>query len=164
MLTASAVSVLLLAFWLPTLSPLLQTVGLLVSMGLLFYSSHPLGHYFVAKMFGVRVDYFFLGKSEFRKLKMKPMRTIGNTLPTMGTRLNRSRLESLAPRQKGYIFGSGVILSSTLMGVQLCYALFAGFSSLALSLGAIFFSGTLVVEFVFSTKVGDLSKMKNPTS
>ena len=133
-------------------------------MGLLFYSSHPLGHYFVAKMFGVRVDYFFLGKSDFRKLKMKPMRTIGNTLPTMGTRLNRSRLESLAPRQKGYIFGSGVILSSTLMGVQLCYALFAGFSSLALLLGAIFFAGTLVVELVFSTKVGDLSKMKNPTS
>ena len=133
-------------------------------MGLLFYLSHPLGHYFVARMFGVHVDYFFVGKSDFRKLKMEPMRTIGNSLPTIGTKLNKSKLESLAPQQKGYIFGSGVILSSALMGIQLGYASVAGFSFLALLLGAILFVGTLVLEFVFSTKVGDLSKMRNPTS
>lgn len=153
-----------MAFGLATTSPLLHAAGLLASMGLLFYSSHPLGHYFVARIFGVHVDYFFVGKSDFRKLKMKPMRTIGNTLPTIGTRLNRSRLESLAPHQKGYIFGSGVILSSALMGIQLGYASVAGFSFLALLLGAILFVGTLVLEFVFSTKVGDLSKMRNPNS
>lgn len=153
-----------MAFGLATASPLLQSAALLVSMGLLFYSSHPLGHYFVARMFGVHVDYFFVGRSDFRKLKTKPMSTIGNNLPTMGTRLNRSRLGSLAPHQRGYIFGSGVILSSALMGIQLSYASVAGFSSLALLLGAILFVGTIILEFVFSTKVGDLSKMRNPTS
>lgn len=163
LLCGSVISVLILAYTSTITSPLLQTVALLVSMGLLFYSSHPLGHYFVARMFGVPVDYFFLGKSDFRKLKMKPMRTIGNSLPTIGTKLNKSKLESLAPREKGYVFGAGVILSSILMGIQFAYVLVAGFGFLAVLLSAILFVGTLVMELIFSTKVGDLTKMKNPT-
>ncbi len=163
-LGSSVVSILILAYATTIISPLLQAVVLLVSMGLLFYSSHPLGHYFVARILGVSVDYFYLGKSDFRKLKMKPMGVIGNALPTIGTKLNKSKLESLAPREKGYVFGSGVILSNILMGIQFAYVLITGFGLLAVLLSAIFFVGTLVVELVFSTKVGDLSKMKNPTS
>ncbi len=164
LLGGSLISVLILTYTSTTKTPLLQTIALLVSMGLLFYSSHPLGHYFVARMFGVPVDYFFLGKSDFRKLKMRPMSTIGNYLPTIGTKLNRTRLESLAPSEKGYVFGAGVILSNILMGIQFAYVLVAGFGLLAVLPSAIFFVGTLVVEFIFSTKVGDLSKMKKLTS
>ncbi len=154
------ISVLVLAYASTIVSPLLQTIALLVSLGLLFYSSHPLGHYFVARIFGVRVDYFFLGRSDFRKLKITPARIIGNSLPKVGTKLDKSNFESLARRKRKYIFGSGVILSNILVGIQLAIAVIAGFSYPAILIGALFFVGDLGVELIFSTEVGDLSKMK----
>lgn len=153
-------SILILVYASTTISPLLQTVALIVSMGLLFYSSHPLGHYFVARILGVSVDYFFLGRSDFRKLKTTPGRIMGNSLPTVGTKLNKSKLDSLAPGRRRYIFGSGVILSNLLVAIQLAYAVIADFSYPAILLGALVFVGNLAVEVAFSTKVGDLSKMK----
>jgi hypothetical protein len=160
LLAGTVISVLTLAYATISPAPLIQTAALLVSMGLLFYSSHPLGHYFVARIFGIRVDYFFLGRSEFRRLEIASARMIGNVLPTVGTKLNSSELESLAPRTRGYILGSGVIVSITLVGIQLAYSLVAGFGFLAVLLGTIFFVGSLGTEIIFGTKVGDLSKMK----
>lgn len=154
------ISALILAYASTAKSPLIQAVTLLVSMGLLFYSSHPLGHYLVARILGVGVDYFFLGSSDFKKLEMEPLRTIGKMIPTIGTKLNRSRLGSLAPRWRRFVFGAGVIFSNFLIGVQFAYALVAGFSSPAVLLSAAFVVGTLASEVVLSTKVGDISKMR----
>jgi hypothetical protein len=41
-------------------NPLVQIVTMLVSMGLVFYASHPLGRY-LARAYGVGAEYFFLG-------------------------------------------------------------------------------------------------------
>jgi hypothetical protein len=140
---------------------LLQALTVLVSMGLVFYSSHALGHFFTAMAYGVRTEYFFVGRSDFRKLPMKPMSLVGGLMPTIGTKLRKDELASLPPRRRAYIFGAGVIVSNALVGVELVYVLVAGFSLVSVLLGALFFVATLATELMFSTKVGDLGKMRN---
>jgi hypothetical protein len=82
-------------------------------------------------------------------------------MPTIGTKLKKDGLVSLSPRKRGYVFGAGVIVSNALVGVQLLYVLVAGFSLPAVLLGLLFFVVMLSTEFLFSTKVGDLGKMRN---
>ena len=137
----------------------LQAITVLVSMGLVFYASHPLGHLIIAKALGVGTDYFFIGTSDFRKLKMKPMSFVGGLMPTIGTRLNREGLARLRPHERGYVFGAGVIVSNALVGLELAYVLVAGFGILAALLGTLFFVVIVATELMFSTKVGDLGKM-----
>jgi hypothetical protein len=154
-------SAVLLVFSRASSNEAVQVLTMLVSMGLVFYSSHPLGHFFVAKAYGASTEYFFIGRSDFRKLRMKPMSIIGGLMPTIGTKLKKPGLASLSPRRRGYVFGAGVIVSNALVGIQLVYVLAGGFSLPAVLLGALFFVVMLATEFMFSTKVGDLGKMRN---
>lgn len=137
-----------------------QVVTTLVSMGLVFYASHPLGHFFTARAYGVSTEYFFVGRSDFRKLKAKPLSFLGGRTPTIGTKLKKDELASLSPRKRGYVFGAGVVVSNALVGVELACVLVAGFSLPAVLLGALFFVVTLATELIFSTEVGDLGKMR----
>jgi hypothetical protein len=155
------VSALLLVYAGATSNVAIQVLEMLVSMVLIFYATHPLGHFVMALAYGVRTEYFFVGRSDFRKLKLKPMSLIGGLMPTIGTKLNKEQLASLSPRKRGYVFGAGVIYSNAAVGIELLHVLVAGFSLPAILLGALFFVGTLATEFMFSTKVGDLGKMNN---
>jgi len=141
-------------------NPSVQVITMLVSMGLVFYASHPLGHYFMARAYGVGTEYFFVGRSDFRKLTLRPMSLVGALVPTIGTKLNKGELASLPPRKRGYVLGAGVIVSNALVGIQLAYVLVAGFTLPAALLGTLFFLGTVATELMFSTKVGDLGKMR----
>jgi len=119
----AVLSALLLVFSRSSSNPLVQVITMLVSMGLVFYASHPLGHYFVARAYGVGTEYFFLGRSDFRKLRLKPMSSVGALMPTIGTKLKKGELASLPPRKRGRVFGAGVIVSNALIGIQLAYVL-----------------------------------------
>jgi hypothetical protein len=161
LLVVAIFSALLLPYSRTSTNPLLQALTMLVSMGLLFFSSHPLGHFLVARAEGVRTEYVFVGRSDFRKLKLKPMSLVGALVPTVGTKLRKDELASLPPRKRGYIFGAGVIVSNALMGMELAYVLVSGFGWASIALGVLFFSATVATETLFSTKVGDLAKMRN---
>ncbi|HEV2389591.1 MAG TPA: hypothetical protein VGS04_02590 [Nitrososphaerales archaeon] len=160
LLLATILSALLLAYSRTAGNLVVQVITMLVSMGLVFYASHPLGHFFAARAYGVHTEYFFMGRSDFRRLKLKPMSLIGGLTPTIGTKLKKEDLASLSPRKRGYVFGAGVIVSNALVGIQLAYILVAGFSLPAVVFGTLFFVATLATELVFSTKVGDLGKMR----
>lgn len=161
LLLCSAASILALVYARSSGSVLVQALTMLISMVVAFFVSHPLGHLFMARAYGVGTEYFFVGRSDFRKLPSKAARLAGGLMPTIGTKLKRDKLASLPPRKRGYVFGAGVIVSNTLVGIQLVYVLVAGFSLPALILGAFFFVVMLATELLFSTKVGDLGKMAN---
>lgn len=158
---ALVVSALLLAYARASSNLVLQALTVLVSMGLVFYASHPLGHFFTAKAFGVSTEYFFVGRSDFRKLETKPMSIVGGLMPTIGTKLNREGIARLPPRRRRYVFGEGVIVSNSLVGLELVCVLVASFIPPAALVGALFFVVMLATEVMFSTKVGDLGKMAN---
>jgi hypothetical protein len=157
----AVLSTLLLVYSRASSNLVVQALTMLVSMGLVFYATHPLGHFLTAKAYGVGTEYFFVGRSDFRKLKLKPMSLVGGLMPTIGTKLKKDELASLSPRRRGYVFGAGVIVSNALVGIQLAYVLAAGFSLPAVLLAVLFFVVILATEFMFGTKVGDLGKMRN---
>jgi len=160
-LSLGIVASLVLLFYGPSQgSGTFQTLTLLVSLGVMFYASHPLGHLLVGQALGVSTDHFFLGRSDFRKLKQAPLSSVGNLMPTIGTKLNRPRLQSLSPRRRGWVFGAGVIVSNSLIVLQMLYAVAAGYATLALAVGGLFVAATLLTEAMFSTEVGDLAKMR----
>ena len=161
LLVVLLVSALLLVYAGTVSNAAIQTLAMLVAMVLIFYASHPLGHFVMAMAYGVRTEYFFIGRSDFRKLKLKPVSIVGGLMPTVGTKLNKEGLASLSPRRRGYVFGAGVIFSNAAVGIELLHVVVTGYSLLAILLGSLFFLVMLATEFMFSTKVGDLGKMRN---
>jgi hypothetical protein len=137
----------------------IQSLVTLVSMVVVFFASHPLGHLFLARAYGVGTEYFFVGRSDFRKLNLKLASVVGGLVPTIGTKLRKDELAKLQPRKRGYIFGAGVIVSNAFVGIELVCVLVAGFSLPAVLLGALLFISMFATEVLFSTKVGDLGKM-----
>jgi hypothetical protein len=152
-------SALILAFARFSSSALLQVLAMLVAMVVVFFASHPLGHFFLARAYGVGTEYFFVGRSDFRRLPSKAIKLAGGMMPTIGTKLKKDELVKLPPRKRGYVFGAGVIVSNALVGLELVYVLVAGFSLPATLLGTLFFVVMVATEALFSTKVGDLGKM-----
>ena len=153
------VSFLLLYMALYTVNFILQIILLLASMGLLFFSSHPLAHYVVARLCGIKVMYFFLGRSDFRKLRGK-LGTFGNLIPTIGTKIDVIQIQGISKRRRSLVYGAGAIVSNVAMLFPLLAAWFFELNSIALILGTLFFLGSLGSEILFSSKVGDLAKMK----
>ncbi|MCL5067503.1 MAG: hypothetical protein M1368_04015 [Thaumarchaeota archaeon] len=147
-----SVAILLLTRY--TTNFILQTILLLSSMGLIFFSSHPLSHYVVARLYGVDVKYFFLGKSDFRKLG-GTLGKFGDFLPTIGTKVDLDQTRKLSKKRRGFLFGSGAIVSSVLMLFPLVVGLIFGLNYVALILGTLLFIGSLGTELVFSTKAGE---------
>jgi hypothetical protein len=159
LLLCVAASALVLAYARSSSNAVFQVLAMLASMVVVFFASHPLGHFFLARAYGVGTEYFFVGRSDFRKLPSKAIKLAGGLMPTIGTKLKKDELAQLPPRRRGYIFGAGVIVSNSLVGIELIYVLAAGFSLPAALLGTLFFVVMLATEALFSTKVGDLGKM-----
>ena len=127
-------------------------------MGLIFFATHPLAHYLIARLYGVGVAYFYLAPSDFRKLPHAG--TIGKMIPTIGTKLDQESFHAQKPGNRGIILGSGAIMSSIVMALPLLFALTFNYSLLSLMLGCLLLVGNVASELAFSTKVGDLYKMK----
>jgi hypothetical protein len=159
LLTCVVASALGLAYARSSGNIVVQSLVTLVSMVVVFFASHPLGHLFLARAYGVGTEYFFVGRSDFRKLNLKVASVVGGLVPTIGTKLRKDELAKLLPRKRGYVFGAGVIVSNALVGIELVCVLVAGFSLPAVLLGALLFISILATEVLFSTKVGDLGKM-----
>lgn len=137
-----------------------QIVALLASMGLAFFAAHSLGHFSTALALGVRTKYFFIAPSDFRNLNIKAAKKLGGLVPTIGTKFDGKYLNASTAKRRAIVMGSGVIVSSIVMLVPLLYAFAARFVPLALGLGTAFYLANLATEVAFSTKVGDLYKMK----
>ena len=161
LLLCVAASALGLAYARSSSNVVIQALTMLISMAVVFFASHPLGHLLLARAYGVGTEYFFVGRSDFRKLPSKVVKLAGGLTPTIGTKLKKDELAKLQPRKRGYIFGAGVFVSNALVAIELVYVLAAGFSLPAMLLGVVFFVAMLATEVLFSTKVGDLGKMAN---
>jgi hypothetical protein len=140
-----------------------QDILLLISMGAIFYSSHPLAHYVIAVFSRVGVRYFFVSRSDFRRLG-GPLGALGKSLVTIGVKLEPAQVRQLSRSRRAFLFGSGAIVSNVLLAFELLSGLLTGLSSIALALGTLLFLASVATELFFSTKVGDLRKMQRELS
>ncbi|MDA4121962.1 MAG: hypothetical protein OK456_02130 [Thaumarchaeota archaeon] len=135
--------------------PLVQPLELVVSMAILFYASHPLGHLVVARLYGVRVDYFFLGRSRFRKLV-----PAARYLPVVGTKLEPRSFARLDSQRRDAVFASGVMVSCAAITAEFLAALRSDLLLQSKLAAALLLVVALATEVAFSTKVGDLRRRK----
>lgn len=140
-----------------------QAVLVVVSIALVFFSSHPLAHYFSGLVFGVRTEYFFLSRSDFRKLGGS-LGKLGNAIPTIGVKFDKSQLADVSRSKRAFLFGAGAIVSNVGMLIPISLAVVLKFSLVSTTLAALFLLISLGTELLFSTKVGDLSKMRHELS
>ncbi len=139
---------------------LFQAVLFILGMALLWYVSHSLSHYASAKVYRVNTEYFYVGRSELRKVKSPFSTLFAKYLVTLGTKLDAKKFSVLPHSPRAVIMGSGAIVSTILSLLVLVYAFARGFGALALLLGGVFFIVNLMTEILFSTKAGDLGKMR----
>ena len=143
--------------------PLFKAVLLLISMAPVFFCLHPLAHHVAGLAYGVRTRYFFLSRSDFRKLGGS-LGKLGRIIPTIGVKFDPAQLATITIQKKAFLFGVGVIASNIGMLVILLLAATLDFGLIPLALGTLFFIASLGTELLFSTKVGDLSKMRQAKS
>ena len=138
---------------------LLQAILALISMALIFFFLHPLAHFCTGLIYGVKTKYFFLSNSDFRKLN-GVIGKLGNFIPTIGVKFDSSHLASVPRSKRAFLFGAGAIISNVGMLVALSVEINLNFGRVSIILGTLFILASLGTELLFSTKVGDLSKMK----
>lgn len=85
-------------------------------------------------------------------------------MPTVGTKFDPEQAAGIAKTRRAFMFGSGAIVSSVAMSVPLIVAVILGFNIVPLVVGTLFFIVTLATEIMFSTKIGDLAKMRRELS
>lgn len=142
---------------------LFKTVMLLISLTLVFFSLHPLAHYAAGLAFHVRTRYFFLSRSDFSKLGGS-LGKLGNAIPTIGVKFDSERLKTTGRSRRAILFGVGAIASNVGMLVILLISVALDYGLVPSALGTLFFLASLGTELLFSTKVGDLNKMRRARS
>ncbi|MHB1907733.1 MAG: hypothetical protein ACYCQJ_02535 [Nitrososphaerales archaeon] len=141
-------------------SNLFQAILFLVSIAIMWYAFHPISHYLTALRYSVRTNYFYLGKSEMGKAKVKGAKELSSVMITVGTSLDKTRFKALQRRKRAIVYASGAIYGMVLLAILEAIAIFLGYDFYSISLGALFFFITLATEATLSTKSGDLYKMK----
>ncbi len=142
------------------LSTLPQLITFMVGMILLWYVAHPLAHLIVASANGISVRYFYLGRTELSKA-FEVAKPVSKYVLTIGTKLDTEKFHAHPRSTRALVMGSGVITSTTVSALVLIYAFVGGLGVYTVILGGLFFIITLATEILYSTKSGDLKKMKD---
>jgi membrane-associated protease RseP (regulator of RpoE activity) len=139
---------------------LVQAAVFLAGALVVWYPVHALSHFLTAKMLGVRTRYFYVGRSELRNANVPLAKNLASRLVTVGTKLDERSLKLVSKKARGFIFGSGAIVSTCAAALIFLFAILAKLNLLSEIFAFLFFAFSLGSELFLSTKSGDLSKMK----
>ncbi len=136
-----------------------QILLLLFAWFALWFFSHDLTHHVVGKIGGISFEYYFLGRSAIRKLKLPLVPKLMNRIPVLVLKIDRSSLERASSRARKWMHASGAVVSMLLPWV-IVPSIFAvtpywvGASITLLILGNTLFT------MYFSPKTGDLYRAR----
>jgi hypothetical protein len=129
---------------------------LLIAWVCFWFFSHDLAHHLVGRAFGIEFEYYFIGRSAIRKLKLPIVAEVMQRIPILGLKINRSSLEKASPGERRWMLRSGAVSSMILPWIILptSYAigpLWVGMLFTVLTIGNDLFT------LYFSPKVGDFA-------
>ncbi len=129
---------------------------LLIAWVCFWFFSHDLSHHLVGRVFGIEFEYYFIGRSAIRKLKLPLFAGVIRRIPVLGLRISRSSLAKASPSECRWMLRSGAISSMILPWITVPTAYAVG----PVWLG-IFFTlltaGNDLFTLYFSPKVGDFA-------
>jgi len=140
--------------------PLLLRVPLLLFAWFSFwFFIHDLMHHAVGKMFGIRFQYYFLGRSAIRKLNLPLVSSLMRRVPVFVLKVDRSSLSGASPRKRRWMYASGAVASMGLPWIIVP----SSFSLGPYWVGVFFVMlvlGNTLFTLYFSPKTGDLYRAK----
>ena len=132
---------------------------LLFSWFSFWFFIHDLTHHVVGILGGIRFQYYFLGRSAIRKLRLPLISRIMEQIPVLILKVDKPSLAKASPKARRWMYASGALASMILPLVILP----SGFSIGPVWVGALF---TLLVlsndlfTLYFSPKTGDLYRAR----
>ncbi len=137
-------------------SLVIRLLLLLIAWICFWFFSHDLAHHLVGRAFGIEFEYYFIGRSAIRKLKLPVVAEAMRRIPILGLKINRSSLEKASPNERRWMLRSGAISSMILPWIILP----TGYAIGPFWLG-VFFTlltvGSDLFTLYFSPKVGDFA-------
>lgn len=129
----------------------------LLSWGALWMFSHCLAHYLAGRAFGISFEYYFIGRSDIRKLRLPLIASLASFMPALGIKTNEESMRAASSSAKARMFRAGAIASMSLpFFVPVVQFLFeqrvVGSIMMALSLANLGFT------LYFSPRAGDFKK------
>lgn len=145
---------------LSTQYPLLLRILLLLFAWFSFwFFTHDLTHHAVGNMFGIRFQYYFLGRSAIRKLKLPLVSGLMEKVPVFVLKVDRGSLRGVSPRKRRWMYASGAVASMGLPWIIVP----SSFSLGPYWVGVFFVMlvlGNTLFTLYFSPKTGDLYRAK----
>lgn len=129
---------------------------LLVAWVCFWFFGHDLSHHLVGRVFRIEFEYYFIGRSTIRKLKLPVVAGVMRRIPVLGLKVNRSSFANASPGERRWMLRSGAISSMILPWIVLT----ASYAIGPVWLGVLFTLLTVgndVFTLYFSPKVGDFA-------
>ncbi len=151
----------LVSWWLALGSTQVSTVIVLTlyTWFALWFFSHTLTHHIVGRLVGIRFQYYFVGRSAIRKLKLPVISRVMEHVPVLVLKTEGKSLAVATPRARRWMYASGALVSMALPWLVVPSAIvkgptWAGVFFLLLVLG------NDVFTLYFSPKTGDLHRAR----
>ncbi len=137
----------------------LQILLMLFAWFALWFFCHDLTHHVVGKIGGIRFEYYFLGRSAIRKLKIPLVPKLMNHIPVLVLKIDRSSLRKASPRARKSMHASGAIVSMLLPWI-IVPSIFMLMPYWVGALITLLILGNTLFTMYFSPKTGDLYRAR----
>ena len=137
----------------------LRVLLLLFTWFAFWFFIHDLTHHLVGSLVGIKFQYYFLGRSAIRKLRLPLISRIMEQIPVLVLKVDRTSFAKASPKARKWMHASGALASMILPWVIVP----SSFSIGPVWVGALF---TLLVlsndlfTLYFSPKTGDLHRAR----
>ncbi len=142
----------------------IETLAVQISLMLfalfaLWFFTHDLTHHIVGKIGGINFEYYFLGRSAIRKLKLPLVSELTNRIPVLVLKIERSSLASASPNARRWMHASGALVSMFLPWILVpsTFAVMPYWVSVFITLLIL---GNILFTMYFSPKTGDLYRAR----
>ena len=132
----------------------MRALLLLFSWFAFWFFIHDLTHHIVGKLGGIRFQYYFLGRSAIRKLRLPLISRAMEKIPVLVIKVDRSSLAGASPKAKRWMYASGALASMLLPWIIIPSSFAIG--PLVGVLFILLVLGNDIVTLYFSPKTGDL--------
>lgn len=138
---------------------LLQVLLLLFAWFSFWFFVHDLTHHIVGKVGGIRFQYYFLGRSAVRKLRLPLVSRVMERVPVLVLKVDRGSFAKASPRARRWMHASGALASMILPWIIVP----SSFMIRPLWVGILFtllVLGNVLFTLYFSPKTGDIYRAR----
>ncbi len=125
----------------------------------LWFFIHDLTHHIVGRLSGIRFQYYFLGRSSIRKLKLPIISSLMEHIPVLVLKIERESFKRASPGARRWMHASGAFASMVLPWIIVPSGFTVGPYWVG-TLLALLVIGNVLFTLYFSPKTGDIHRAR----